>query len=130
MATLESPTGAEELYRYRGPVPVTRPIFQGDVFTGVELPGFPTPQRVAIVTHPCTMRREGSELRDRLVVAHVTQTDSPVGLPWRGHFRVMPLPEIEPGDDSWQIDFDEIHTVPLVNLSTEQRIARDRKSVG
>lgn len=123
MATLESPGEAEDLYRYRSLVPATRPILQGDVFEAVDLPGVGGLQRVAIVTHPCTMRRAGAELRDRLVVALVAQTDQPLGLPWRGNFRVMPLPDLDPGGVSWQIEFDEIHTVPSGRLPTDKRIA-------
>lgn len=122
MASLESPGEPGDLYRYRGLVPATRPVLQGDIFDAVDLPGFGSPQRVAIVTHPCTMRREGAELRDRLVVALVAQADQPLPLPWRGHFRVMPLPDLDPGGASWQVEFDEIHTVPSALLPTDKRI--------
>lgn len=117
---LESPTEAEELYRYRVPVPLSRPLFQGDLVDGVPLAGFQELQRVAVLTHPCTMR-EGVHLRPRQMVAMVSESQS-IPLPWTGHFRLMPLPGLVPGGH-WQVNFDEIHTVDSASLQLDQRVA-------
>lgn len=53
---------AEHLYDERGDVARSRPIFQGDIFEGIVLPGFgDDPRLVQIVAHPCSMR-EGTNL--------------------------------------------------------------------
>lgn len=122
MAKLESPTRSDNLYRYRADVPLTRPIFQGDIFEVTDLTCLSGNQRVAILTHPCSMR-QGVSLRDRLTIAQVTTSKSPIRLPWDGHFRIMPLPDLDSGNEFWQIDFEEIHTIPSKVLSTDKRIA-------
>jgi hypothetical protein len=98
MAELESPASANELYLYRGDdVPRTRPMFQGDVFDDIEIPGFEDGKGLAmVITHACTMR-EGAALRARLVVTRVLPRSNAIALPWTGNFRLMPLPDLIPG---------------------------------
>lgn len=122
MASLESPVQPDDLYKYRGRVPLTRPIFQGDVFEVADHACLPDTRRVAILTHPCSMR-EGVKLRDRITIAHVSTTSSLVPLPWKGHYRIMPLPHLDKSDLFWQINFTEVHTIRSDTLKTDKRIA-------
>lgn len=122
VASLESPTSTDDLYRYRVDVPITRPIFQGDVFEVANLACLSGNQRAVILTHPCSMR-QGVTLRDRLTIARVTTAKPPVGLPWKGHYRIMPLPDLDLGEEFWQIDFEEIHTISSTTLFVAKRIA-------
>lgn len=122
MASLESPVQADDLYKYRGQVPLTRPIFQGDIFEVTDHAYLPDTRRVAILTHPCSMRK-GVELIDRITIAHISTTSSPIPLPWKGHYRIMPLPDLDQGDLFWQINFDEVHTIHSNTLKTDKRIA-------
>lgn len=56
----------DALYRARGDeVSQTRPIFTGDVFTGVQLPGSTgsvKARSVVVIQHPCSMRTNGVDL--------------------------------------------------------------------
>ncbi|NLA28224.1 MAG: hypothetical protein GX875_01005, partial [Propionibacterium sp.] len=91
----------DALYRARGDeVSTTRPIFTGDVFTGVQLPGSTgrtKARSVVVLQHPCSMRTNGVDLAWQVLVAEVTnrkEIDEPgwVG----GHYNLMPLPDIRP----------------------------------
>ena len=122
MDSLESPIQPGALYKYRGQVPLTRPIFQGDIFEVTGHACLPNTRRVAILTHPCSMRK-GIKLRDRITVAHVSITSSPVPIPWKGHYSIMPLPELDQDNLSWQINFAEVHTIHSNTLKADKRIA-------
>ena len=125
MASLESPSSAEELYRYRGSdVPLTRPIFQGDIFAGVHIPGIEDGAGLAmVITHACSMR-QGHSLRARLIVARVELRTPPIPLPWSGNFRFMPLPDLTPGEPgSWATNFEALGTIRSEILLMAERIA-------
>jgi hypothetical protein len=126
VADLESPTSPDELYRYRGEeVPRTRPIFQGDVFDGVDIPGLGDGSGLAmVITHACSMR-EGSALRGRLVVARVLPRRNAIALPWSGNFRVMPLPDLIPGvpPGNWSANFEDLGNVVTDCLDLSSRVA-------
>ena len=66
----------DALYRARGDeVVATRPIFTGDVFTGVQLPGSTGKTKarsVVVLQHPCSMRTNGVDLAWQVLVAEVT----------------------------------------------------------
>lgn len=125
MAELESPASADELYLYRGDeVPPTRPMFQGDVFDDVQIPGFDDgPGLAMVITHACTMR-EGPALRTRLVVARVVPSNA-IALPWTGNFRTMPLPALIPGaaPGHWALNFEDLGAVPSKDLDLTKRVA-------
>ena len=97
-------------------------MFQGDIFEVTNLAYLPGNHRVAIITHPCSMRK-GIELRDRITIAHVSTTPSPLPLPWKGHYSIMPLPGLDQGNLFWKIDFTEIHTIHSNILKADKRIA-------
>ena len=76
--SLESPHAEgiprwDALYRARGEeVSETRPIFTGDVFTKVQLPGSTgnvKARTVAVLQHPCSMRTNGVDLAWQVLVA-------------------------------------------------------------
>ncbi len=125
MAELESPASADELYLYRGDeVPRTRPMFQGDVFDDIEIPGFEDgPGLAMVITHGCTMR-QGPALRDRLVVARVFPSPA-IALPWKGNFRTMPLPALIPdaAQGHWALNFEDLGAVPSKDLDLTKRVA-------
>jgi hypothetical protein len=88
----------EHLYDERGDVARSRPIFQGDVFKDVVLPGFgDEPRLVQVVAHPCSMR-EGTDLRPRITVAPVEKHSRVRGRGWNGNLRIMPLAELVDGE--------------------------------
>lgn len=125
MAELESPTSVDELYRYRGAqIPRTRPIFQGDVFDTIAVPGLDDGLGlVMVITHACSMRA-GAVLQPRLVVARVSSS-TPIAIPWFGNFRVLPLPDLLPGSapNHWSVTFEELGTVPSESLVLNKRVA-------
>jgi hypothetical protein len=126
VAELESPGNAGELYRYRGQDVVrARPIFQGDVFEHVEIPGLNDgPGLAMVITHPCTMRGKGGLLRPRLLMGRVAPTGV-IGLPWEGNFRLLPLPELVAGRTGghWAVNFEDIGSVRSELLNLDDRIA-------
>jgi hypothetical protein len=103
---LESPyiEGAprwDTLYRARGDeVSVTRPIFTGDVFTGVELPGKTgkvKARTLIVLQHPCSMRTNGVDLAWQVLAAEVAPRREIDEQGWaKGFFNLMPLPELRP----------------------------------
>lgn len=99
---LEAPGKWEELYRARGDeVTDERPVFTGDVFalrsgTQNRPPGAPAagPNGILVVQHPCALRTNGVDLVERILVAEVQPAALVPRSQWRGHFKVMPLPEL------------------------------------
>jgi len=126
VAELESPDSPEELYRYRGrDVVRARPVFQGDVFEHIEIPGLDDgPGLAMVITHPCTMRSKGGLLRPRLLIGRVSPTDA-MRLPWVGNYRLFPLPDLVPGLEGghWALNFEDIGSVQSELLNVDNRIA-------
>lgn len=126
VADLESPGAAEDLYRYRSPdVPRSRPVMQGDVFEEIEIPGLDDGLGLAVVmTHACSMR-QGANLRPRLLMGRVATRQQPIALPWKGHFAVLPLPDLrtDKPEDNYILSFDELGTVATATLDLAARIA-------
>lgn len=91
----------DALYRARGDeVSATRPIFTGDVFTGVQLPGSTGKTKarsVIVLQHPCSMRTNGVDLAWQVLVAEVANRKELDERGWvAGNFNLMPLPDIRP----------------------------------
>ncbi len=110
----------DALYRARGDeVSATRPIFTGDVFTGVQLPGSTgkiKARSVVVLQHPCSMRTNGVDLAWQVLAAEVTnrkEIDEPGWI--NGNFNLMPLPDIRPEVTSQSqhqaANFDNLYTV-------------------
>ena len=112
----------EQLYDERGDVYRSRMIFQGDVFDGIDLPGFgDTPHRVQVVAHPCAMR-SGVPLNQRITVAPVQNYQRVEGDAWDGNLRVMPLAELVDGKN-YATKFIDITAAPSELLTLDRRIA-------
>lgn len=97
VGALEAPGSVEELYLARGDeVAAARPLMTGDVVGPLEIPGLEsTSGDVIILTHPCSMRKDGVNLVDRLLVARVRESDAVPFDRWSdGFYTRMPLPHL------------------------------------
>ncbi|MFF7176403.1 hypothetical protein ACIP8U_25945 [Streptomyces pseudovenezuelae] len=133
----------EELYLARGEeCEIDRPLFQGDIFTGVPLPGLPkkppaagkvdinfSESIVMIIPHPCQCYH-GDKPRPFITVAPVRQVfdyDN-FGDDKTGNKDKFALPDLmmQKGDEehkSFVADFGKIISVPQLYLPTPNRIA-------
>lgn len=117
----------DQLYLTReGDVVLERPLFTGDVFDGLELPGKTgnvKSRSVVVVQHPCSMRTDGVTLVPRLLVAEVSPRRPLTEVEWGGYANLMPLPDLRPSrrGSSRQhaaADFDSLHLVSPGDLTT------------
>lgn len=124
MRELSAPDSVDRLYASWGEAPSqARPLMQGDVFSGVTLPGLsPEPQTAQIVMHPCNMRM-GITLRPRITMIPVNQYSMQPS-DWRRRFRIMPLPELlGPGEPNFMADMTDFVSVASGDLQPEMRVA-------
>lgn len=125
MTELAGPKSPDALYLARGSeTPRCRPVMTGDVFGEVSIPGVEDSAGLAmVVAHPCSMR-EGAHLRSHVHMARVS-SEAPIPLPgWRGHYGVMPLPDLTgPSDATQRAVFELSGRVPTASLAPERRIA-------
>jgi hypothetical protein len=124
-ADLDRPAEIDDLYLARGSeVSPYRPILPGDIFSHVEIGGLGPQDLVIVVSHPCTMRA-GAKLKSRLQAARVRNDDQTVSLDdWKkGHFRVMPLPELIADLGHFSAVLEEIGIVQSDELKLDQRKA-------
>lgn len=116
--SLESPESSDDLYLGRGVEVadfVTRPAFTGDVFL------LESGRIVALVQHPCAMRR-GISLAPKLLACEVKVNDSGTPKDWsRGHFKKMFLPDLDGA--SYFIDFEEFDAFSRDELEKGTRMA-------
>lgn len=129
MANLDAPEDVEDLYDARGEeVAEARPIFQGDVFSNIFLPGISKAPQLAMVTsHPCSMRK-GSQLAPRVTMTSIGSRSDPIALKkWKDSFySIMPLPQLLPAEDDKPfrfVDFAEVSSVESASLVESNRIA-------
>src|SRR4051794_8606280 len=112
---LEAPETASSLYLARAAAAnVDRPLIHGDVFAHIEIPGVDDGAGIAaIITHPCSMRRDGVQLVERLLVARVVICN-PIPLDrWSGgNYKVMPLPELLASDEHFAVNYELCGRVP------------------
>lgn len=123
----------DKLYLARGDeeISLCRPYLIGDVFDGVSVPngaGGEKKRRVAILQHPCSMRKDGVNLKGSILVAKVSQRKALTTDEWTGgYFGIMPLPELERSDNlkrrNHAIEFDNLYTVSPEQLEAANRIA-------
>lgn len=124
-AALESPDSAADLYLAAAAddVEPCRPTLTGDVFAEVQIPGLDSSGPAIVLTHPCSMRRDGVNLADRLLMAEVRAYQKVPLTGWpTGHFRLMPLPGLM-GDETYAASFDSIGLVRSSELVDFQRVA-------
>lgn len=123
----------EELYLALGPDGNSpcRPYLIGDVFDGVVIPngaGGEKKRRVAILQHPCSMRKDGVNLKDSILVAKVSRRPALTADEWAGgYFGIMPLPGLEDSDNPRRrdhaIEFGDLYIVSPGQLEAAERIA-------
>jgi hypothetical protein len=122
MTDREVPLREEDLYEARGVVPLARPITQGDIFTGVDIPGFEQqPPAVMIIQHPCSMRT-GPVLRPRLTVAAVRPGGRIRDADWQGYVAAMLLPNMLGDGQDYQADFRDVGSVKTPDLKRSTRV--------
>lgn len=115
----------DDLYLARGAqVNPSRPLFTGDVFRNVEIPGVqPTGGMALVVAHPCSFRVGGGQLADRLLAARVEPIAKQGAIAWRSRFfDRMPLTGLD-GDGYWAGHLDMIGRPLTADLSEAERIA-------
>lgn len=128
MSDLAVPQDAAALYLARGSeVEALRPLMQGDVLDGVDIPGLgDEPGLAMVLTHPCTMRTSGGALKDHLSMARV-QPHSSIGLAswFAGYFGMMPLPSLRPEEDTlaFAVDFEAAGPAATHEMNLGGRIA-------
>jgi hypothetical protein len=125
---LDRPASADDLYLDRGqPVEPWRPIFQGDVFQDVPLPGVEDFSHVLVSTHACTMRGAGGALKPKLKAIPVAPTQRQIRLEeWpRRHLRVLPLQGLDEDhpEQLYLARLDEVGMVASDDLDLDQRVA-------
>jgi len=120
----ESPGSAADLYLAAAPdeVELARPIFTRDVFNQIEIPGTLSTGLAIVLTHPCSMRKDGVNLAERLLMARVKESAEVPLHKWStGHFKVMPLPGLMGAH--YSASFDDIGLVPSDVLGDVDRVA-------
>lgn len=118
---LETPSGAASIWTARNEDVSefeARPAFTGDIYRLTD------GRIVALVQHPCAMRR-GHELTERLLICEVLPQMSATPSDWsRGHFKRMFLPGFEgENGESVSIEFEAIEVVSREELLDAERLA-------
>jgi hypothetical protein len=121
---LDSPASEDEIYLARaGDIDPYRPVCQGDVFAGVQLPGESSRTCAMVLSHPCAMRA-GPRLRVRVTVVPVSEHQAIELAQWTdGHLRVMPLPDLREDGRPHAANLEEPATIASGSLAPEERIA-------
>lgn len=126
---MDKPSDPADLYRALGDdVNPARPTLTGDVFEDVPVTnpdGTTTIRTAMILDHPCSLREDGINLVDRLLVAEVRRTNQGS---WRqGNYNRMFLPAPFPGADGkanpCAAFFDASYHVSPEQLEAGNRIA-------
>ena len=123
----DTPSDWASLYRARGgEIPPHRPIFTGDIFVGLSVPGEIEPTDVIVLQHPCAIRADGVNLTPRLLVAEVRPWEKVPPPAWETrHYKLMPLVDLRPGTEPphYAAFFIDLHVVPRENFDLERRYA-------
>jgi hypothetical protein len=112
------------LYLTRGgDVNPYRPLFTGDVFQDVPIPGTQDGGMALILAHPCTFRMSAGRLADRVLVAAVHETAKEGRNAWkRGLLDRMPLPDLD-GSGFCAAYFDQTGRALVKDLLGTSRLA-------
>lgn len=119
--TYDSPDG---LYSARGgEVNPNRPVFTGDVFRDVAIPGVQAEGMALIVAHPCSFRVGEGQLAERLLAARVEPTAKQGPNAWRnGFLDRMPLTDLD-GTGYWVGHLDKVGRSLTADLLETKRMA-------
>jgi hypothetical protein len=124
--TLEAWDDPNELYLARGEeVAAHRPLFTGDVFDDVPIPGVQANGRGIIVAHPCSMRGRSAQLLDTLLLAAVQPHDSIAPAKWMdGYYDRMPLADLTgPGGEFNVALLEQVGRSTTADVTAANRIA-------
>lgn len=126
MPTLTEPASEDDLYLARGAdVEAYRPVFQGDIFKGVAIPGVQSVDELDLVlaiSHPCEMRA-GGKLAPSVQVIPVRTFEKVPFRKWPGgHYDKCPLPNLFPGEHHAAF-FTETGMIPSASLALGNRVA-------
>lgn len=121
---LDTYGSSEELYLARGDeVNHNRPIFTGDVFADVTIPGVDDNGMAIVIAHPCSFRFGAGQLADRLLAARIRTIPKQGPSAWRTRFLDrMPLTDLV-GPGYWVAHLDEIGRCSVTDLQASVRIA-------
>jgi hypothetical protein len=121
---LDTYNDPDALYTARGDeVNPNRPLFTGDVFRDMPIPGVQEAGMGMILAHPCSFRRGAGQLSDRVLVASVRAMQSQGTNAWRrGLFDRMPLPDLD-GQGLWATYFGDIGQATVTDLVAAERLA-------
>jgi hypothetical protein len=122
LATYES---ARDLYLARGDdVNPNRPVFTGDVFRNVKIPGVQDEGMGLAIAHPCSFRIGSGQLADRVLTASVEPIAKQGVRAWiKMFFDQMPLTDLE-GEHSYRAAFlDKAGRALASDLLATERLA-------
>lgn len=122
--SLETYADAADLYLTRGQdVNPRRPLFTGDVFADVPVPGIQPGGMALIIAHPCTLRGRQTQLKEHVLVAAVREYAEVGQGAWtKGYYDMMPLPHLV-GRGFYLGRFDEMGRALTADLLKTQRLA-------
>ncbi len=122
--SLEPATESERLYLALGDdVNPARPIFTGDVFEHVDIPGVGTASAI-VIGHPCSIRGRNGSLQDRIPVAAIEDHQIHPPESWaKGFFDRMPLPGLPLSGEYHAARLGEFGLAATSSLETSKRIA-------
>lgn len=121
--TLETYADPADLYLARGgEVNPNRPLFTGDIFENVEIPGVADRGLAMIVAHPCSFRGGHGHLEDQVLVARILpKAKEGAGAYRSGHYDETPLPFLI-GDGHWIGRLDLVGLCTVAELEASTRI--------
>jgi hypothetical protein len=122
LATYEA---AGELYLARGDdVNPNRPVFTGDVYHNVAIPGVQDKGMGLVVAHPCSFRIGDGQLAERVLTASVESVAKQGPRAWTKMFSDrMPLTDLEGEHSYWAGHLDKIGRALASDLLATERLA-------
>ncbi|MGO9873304.1 MAG: hypothetical protein ACLPVY_05840 [Acidimicrobiia bacterium] len=122
--TLASYDDSGELYLTRGDeVKPNRPLFTGDVFLDVAVPGVQDGGLVIVVAHPCSLRGAQGRLLERSLVSVVHSHDKVSRTSWpNGFYDRMPLPDLDEHGFCVAL-LDQLGSAATADLTASVRVA-------
>jgi hypothetical protein len=121
---LETYSEPDDLYRARADeVNPNRPLFTGDIFDDVPIPGAQEHGMALVLAHPCSFRIGAGRLADRVLVAAVREISKQGRKAWtRGLLDRMPLPDLA-GTGMWAAFLEETGRAYVEHLLDACRLA-------
>jgi hypothetical protein len=123
--SLDTYESAGDLYLARGDdVNPNRPVFTGDVFRDVAIPGVQDKGMGLVVAHPCSFRIGDGQLAERILSARVEPIAKQGSRAWaRMFFDRMPLTELEGEGSYFAAHLDKVGRSAAIDLLASERLA-------